>query len=133
MLADETFVVITSSALFIQQISLLIDLNVWIKLAMLNLTDWNRKTWQAEENAFNKIFDSFSPNDLNESLYIDALITFSLIFLLDFHSTEGWKATRKNGVTRKRRKWWKAYEKAKLKEPRDKRCLLTLDLQPLRS
>ena len=82
---------------------------------------------------FNKIFDSFSPNDLNESLYIDALITFSLIFLLDFHSTEGWRATRKHGVTRKRRKWWKAYEKAKLKEPRDKRCLLTLDLQPLRS
>ena len=62
-----------------------------------------------------------------------AVLLFSFI-LIEIHSIQARKATPKHGVIRKRRKQrWKAYTKAVWKEPKNLRCLLTLDLTPFRS
>ena len=45
----------------------------------------------------------------------------------------GWTATKKLGVTRKRRKKAKAYREATYKEPTDKGYLVILDLKHHRS
>ena len=46
---------------------------------------------------------------------------------------KGSSATKKHGVTRKRRKRLKPCGKPVWKEPKNKRCLLILDLKPFRS
>ena len=55
-------------------------------------------------------------------------------FLIGIHSMQGWKATTRHEVTKKKKyKKVKVYRKSVKKEPTVKRCLLILDLKTLRS
>ena len=57
-----------------------------------------------------------------------------MFFLIGIHSMQGWTAAMRHGVTRKRStKKIAAYRKSVYKEPTVKRCLLILDVKPLRS
>ena len=55
------------------------------------------------------------------------------LFLIGTYSTQSWKAAKWSGVIIKRRKKRKGSREANLKEPKCRRCPLTLDLKPLRS
>ena len=60
-------------------------------------------------------------------------IILFFIFLFGIHSLQGWTATTRHGVTRKKNhKKITAYKKSVYKEPAVKRCLLILDLKPLK-
>ena len=59
---------------------------------------------------------------------------FFFFFLIGIHSMQGWPATTRHGVTRKKSTTKiTVYRKCVWKEPTVKRSLLLLDLKPLRS
>ena len=66
---------------------------------------------------------------LKKKLFYKGL-TKKTFVLIAFHSLQSWTTTAKHGNWRKRRrKGWKGYRKAVWKEPKEKKCLLTLDLK----
>ena len=98
---------------------------VWKKIAQ-GFAYQKRTTFGFWENA----------NNDTGSVHKTLLLSVTEIFLIGIHSMQGWAATARHGVTRKRSKKKeeiKAYRKSLLQEPTVNRCLLILDLQPYRS